>query len=102
VIATEWTLFRTPDFEKMSSMMKHKIIFDEEILYDVHQMKESGFIITASAEMWSGTNSISRFTSPSLHVQYIHATAPLMSSILLSRHKINLTFNIAALYFAIP
>lgn len=43
VIATEWGLFRTPDFDKVSALMKSKIIFDGRNLYDTEQMKELGY-----------------------------------------------------------
>jgi UDPglucose 6-dehydrogenase len=43
VIATEWSEFRTPDFEKMSSVMKNKIIFDGRNVYEPSRMKELGF-----------------------------------------------------------
>lgn len=43
VIATEWSEFRTPDFEKMKSLMKNKLIFDGRNLFDPVQMKELGF-----------------------------------------------------------
>ena len=43
VIATEWQLFRTPDFEKMKSLMKGKVIFDGRNLYEPSTMKEKGF-----------------------------------------------------------
>jgi len=43
VIATEWSEFRTPDFEKMSSVMKNKIIFDGRNVYEPARMKELGF-----------------------------------------------------------
>ena len=43
IIATEWALFRTPEFDKMNSMMKNKVIFDGRNLYDLQQMKELGF-----------------------------------------------------------
>jgi len=43
IIATEWQLFRTPDFEKMKSLMKGKIIFDGRNLYEPAVMKEKGF-----------------------------------------------------------
>lgn len=43
VIATEWQLFRTPDFEKMKSLMKGKVIFDGRNLYEPLTMKEKGF-----------------------------------------------------------
>jgi UDPglucose 6-dehydrogenase len=43
IIATEWSLFRTPEFEKIKSLMKNKVIFDGRNLYDLNQMKELGF-----------------------------------------------------------
>lgn len=43
LIATEWALFRTPDFEKMKSTMKEKVIFDGRNLYDLQRMGEIGF-----------------------------------------------------------
>jgi len=43
VIATEWSVFRTPDFSKMAEVMKNKLIFDGRNLYDLKQMKEIGF-----------------------------------------------------------
>lgn len=42
-IATEWPEFRTPDFEKLSSIVKAKVIFDGRNLYDLTQMKELGY-----------------------------------------------------------
>lgn len=43
VIATEWSEFRTPDFERMNKLMKGKVIFDGRNIFDVEQMKELGF-----------------------------------------------------------
>ena len=43
LIATEWSLFRTPDFEKVSTLLKNKVIFDGRNLYDLQQMKKLGF-----------------------------------------------------------
>lgn len=43
VIATEWSLFRNPDFEKIASSLKNKVIFDGRNLYDNQTMKELGF-----------------------------------------------------------
>lgn len=43
VIATEWSEFRTPDFEKMSSLLKNKVIFDGRNLFDLKHMEEMGF-----------------------------------------------------------
>ncbi len=42
-IATEWPEFRTPDFEKVNSLLKNKVIFDGRNLYDLDQMKELGY-----------------------------------------------------------
>jgi len=43
LIATEWSLFRTPDFEKVTSLLKNKVIFDGRNLYGIEQMKELGY-----------------------------------------------------------
>jgi UDPglucose 6-dehydrogenase len=43
-IATEWPEFRTPDFEKLSSILKSKVIFDGRNLYDLQQMRELGYV----------------------------------------------------------
>jgi UDPglucose 6-dehydrogenase len=43
LIATEWSLFRTPDFEKMKQLMKSRVIFDGRNLYDLQRMVELGF-----------------------------------------------------------
>ena len=43
VIATEWSLFRTPDFAKIKTQMKQPVIFDGRNLYDLTQMRELGF-----------------------------------------------------------
>lgn len=43
IIATEWSEFRTPDFEKMSERMKNKVIFDGRNVFDLSQMQDLGF-----------------------------------------------------------
>lgn len=43
LIATEWPEFRTPDFEKLSSIVKSKVIFDGRNLYDLELMRELGY-----------------------------------------------------------
>jgi UDPglucose 6-dehydrogenase len=43
IIATEWSEFRTPDFERMGKEIKHKIIFDGRNLFDVNKMREIGY-----------------------------------------------------------
>lgn len=42
-IATEWSVFRTPEFDRMKSALKSPVIFDGRNLYDTERMKESGF-----------------------------------------------------------
>jgi UDPglucose 6-dehydrogenase len=43
IIATEWNEFRTPDFLKIVSSMKRKVIFDGRNLFDTVAIKELGF-----------------------------------------------------------
>ncbi|MDQ3019405.1 MAG: UDP-glucose/GDP-mannose dehydrogenase family protein [Bacteroidota bacterium] len=43
VIATEWSVFRTPDFAKVAANLKSKVIFDGRNLYDLKHMQELGF-----------------------------------------------------------
>ncbi|CAM3429277.1 MULTISPECIES: UDP-glucose dehydrogenase family protein [Aquirufa] len=43
LIVTEWPQFRTPDFDKMDSLLKNKVIFDGRNLYELSQMKELGY-----------------------------------------------------------
>lgn len=43
LIATEWAVFRTPDFELMSKAMNSKVIFDGRNLYEPNKMQQLGF-----------------------------------------------------------
>jgi len=43
IIATEWALFRTPDFDRVSASLKNKVIFDGRNLYSLDQMKKLGY-----------------------------------------------------------
>jgi len=43
VIATEWNEFRTPDFLKIVSILKSKVIFDGRNLFETAAIKELGF-----------------------------------------------------------
>jgi UDPglucose 6-dehydrogenase len=43
VIATEWSEFRTPDFNNIVSLLKNKVIFDGRNLFDLNKMEELGF-----------------------------------------------------------
>ncbi len=43
IIATEWSEFRTPDFDRIASTLKNKAIFDGRNLFDLDKMQELGF-----------------------------------------------------------
>jgi UDPglucose 6-dehydrogenase len=43
LIATEWAMFRTPDFEKVEKGMKAKVVFDGRNLYDLKDMEKRGY-----------------------------------------------------------
>src|SRR3984957_19800128 len=43
IIATEWNEFRTPNFLKMVTSMKNKVIFDGRNLFDINAIGELGF-----------------------------------------------------------
>lgn len=43
IIATEWSVFRTPDFDIISSKLNSKVIFDGRNLYDLDQMQQMNF-----------------------------------------------------------
>ena len=43
LIATEWSVFRNPDFEKMDSLLANKIIFDGRNLFDLQKMIDLGY-----------------------------------------------------------
>jgi UDPglucose 6-dehydrogenase len=43
VIATEWSEFRTPDFNRIASLLNNKAIFDGRNLFDLKQIEEWGF-----------------------------------------------------------
>jgi len=43
VIATEWSEFRTPNFVKITSLLKNKAIFDGRNLFDLKQMEDLGY-----------------------------------------------------------
>ena len=43
LIVTEWSLFRTPDFDQVSDLLKAKVIFDGRNLYDLQKMIDLGY-----------------------------------------------------------
>ncbi len=43
LIVTEWPVFRTPEFGRMKSLMKNRLIFDGRNLYELDTMRKYGF-----------------------------------------------------------
>ena len=43
LVITEWTMFREPDFERMKSLMKSRVIFDGRNIYNPAKMAKLGF-----------------------------------------------------------
>ncbi len=43
LICTEWGVFRTPDFDKISAALNAKVIFDGRNLYDLDKMRKLGY-----------------------------------------------------------
>jgi UDPglucose 6-dehydrogenase len=42
-IVTEWNTFRSPDFDRISKLLKEKVIFDGRNLYNVEHLKHLGY-----------------------------------------------------------
>ena len=43
IIATEWSEFRTPDFERIEKLLPSKVIFDGRNLFEVSKMQSMGY-----------------------------------------------------------
>ena len=43
IISTDWDEFKSPDFNKVKSLMKNPVIFDGRNLYRLHDMQQAGF-----------------------------------------------------------
>lgn len=43
LICTEWGIFRNPDFDRVGSLLKDKVIFDGRNLFDLEEMNELGY-----------------------------------------------------------
>jgi UDPglucose 6-dehydrogenase len=43
LICTEWGIFRNPDFDRIASLLKDKVIFDGRNLFEAEEMNEKGF-----------------------------------------------------------
>ena len=44
IIATEWSLFREPDFDLLRRLLKAPLIFDGRNIYGLEPMRDHGFI----------------------------------------------------------
>ena len=40
IISTEWSIFRTPDFNKVKEKLNNSVIFDGRNLYDTADMRK--------------------------------------------------------------
>jgi len=45
LIATEWSVFRNPDFDKIESILKNKVVFDGRNLYDLQKNDRSWLLL---------------------------------------------------------
>lgn len=43
LICTEWSIFRTPDYDKLKQLLKNPVVFDGRNLYNVNDMETEGF-----------------------------------------------------------
>ena len=43
IIATEWSEFRTPDFERIEKLLPSKLVFDGRNLFEVSKMRSMGY-----------------------------------------------------------
>ena len=43
IVATEWSVFRSPDFSRLKSLMRQPLIFDGRNIYDHKKMEAQGF-----------------------------------------------------------
>lgn len=43
LIVTEWSMFRSPDFDRIESLLNQKVIFDGRNLFEPSKMKEKGY-----------------------------------------------------------
>lgn len=44
LICTEWSIFRTPDFNRLKKLLKNPVIFDGRNLYNVNDIEAEGFV----------------------------------------------------------
>jgi len=51
IIATEWSVFRSPDFDVMAEKLKQKVVFDGRNLYELGTLEELGFYYSSIGRM---------------------------------------------------
>ncbi|NLX03626.1 MAG: UDP-glucose/GDP-mannose dehydrogenase family protein [Phycisphaerae bacterium] len=42
-LATDWNVYRNPDYRKMGQLMRRRVVFDGRNIYNARQLKDSGF-----------------------------------------------------------
>lgn len=47
IICTEWSVFRSPDFDQMAAGLKRKVVFDGRNLYELGDMEAKGFFYSS-------------------------------------------------------
>lgn len=54
LICTEWGIFRNPDFDKMTDLLKDKVIFDGRNLFEISEMNKKGFYYSSIGRKVTG------------------------------------------------
>ncbi|TKC02820.1 UDP-glucose dehydrogenase family protein, partial [Pedobacter frigoris] len=64
LIATEWSVFRNPDFDKMEETLSNKVIFDGRNLYDLQKMIDLGYYYNSVGRKTLERNVLSYNSAP--------------------------------------
>ena len=56
IICTEWSIFRTPDFEKLRNGLKEPVIFDGRNLFEIDDMEKGGFYYSSIGRKTTNNN----------------------------------------------
>ena len=56
IICTEWSIFRTPDFEKLRIGLKEPAIFDGRNLFEIEDMEKEGFYYSSIGRKTTNKN----------------------------------------------
>lgn len=68
IIATEWNEFRTPDFLKIVSVLKSKVIFDGRNLFDTDAIRELGFYYESIGRPSTHSHPVTHVNPPAVAV----------------------------------